>query len=252
MGLVGPAKTLLSHIPGTSVVDLDAGCCGMAGSFGYAPRPLRGVARHRRAQALSRGAGEGRRGRGRRGGHIVPASDRRLHGREGAASGGAAGESASLTRLSTFHLLQLCPLYFPLLYESGLVVPWRARGRHGRQLLLRRSTWASSHWHWRGSSACTSGSMSLNDVLSGFPGAAVPDARGRDPAVHAGAVERNARPRRARGRSRVPRQCRPHPGDVLRARVDHRVARTGERRHGRDARADGDGGRGTRVRSRRS
>ena len=36
MGLGGPAKTLLSQIPGTSVVDLDAGCCGMAGSFGYA------------------------------------------------------------------------------------------------------------------------------------------------------------------------------------------------------------------------
>jgi FAD/FMN-containing dehydrogenase/Fe-S oxidoreductase len=36
MGLVGPAKTMLSHIPGASVVDLDAGCCGMAGSFGYA------------------------------------------------------------------------------------------------------------------------------------------------------------------------------------------------------------------------
>jgi len=36
MGLVGPAKTMLSHIPGTSVVDVDAGCCGMAGSFGYA------------------------------------------------------------------------------------------------------------------------------------------------------------------------------------------------------------------------
>ena len=35
-GLVGPAKTLLSQIPGTTVVDLDAGCCGMAGSFGYA------------------------------------------------------------------------------------------------------------------------------------------------------------------------------------------------------------------------
>jgi Fe-S oxidoreductase len=36
MGLVGAAKTTLSHIPGVSVVDLDAGCCGMAGSFGYA------------------------------------------------------------------------------------------------------------------------------------------------------------------------------------------------------------------------
>jgi FAD/FMN-containing dehydrogenase/Fe-S oxidoreductase len=35
MGLVGAAKRLLAAIPGTSVVDLDAGCCGMAGSFGY-------------------------------------------------------------------------------------------------------------------------------------------------------------------------------------------------------------------------
>ena len=36
MGLVGPSKAMLSHIPGVNVVDLDAGCCGMAGSFGYA------------------------------------------------------------------------------------------------------------------------------------------------------------------------------------------------------------------------
>ena len=35
MGLLAPALALLSRIPGTSVVDLDAGCCGMAGSFGY-------------------------------------------------------------------------------------------------------------------------------------------------------------------------------------------------------------------------
>ena len=35
MGLVGAARTMLSHIPGASVIDLDAGCCGMAGSFGY-------------------------------------------------------------------------------------------------------------------------------------------------------------------------------------------------------------------------
>jgi Fe-S oxidoreductase len=36
MGLVAPAKSLLASVPGASVVDLDAGCCGMAGSFGYA------------------------------------------------------------------------------------------------------------------------------------------------------------------------------------------------------------------------
>jgi FAD/FMN-containing dehydrogenase/Fe-S oxidoreductase len=35
MGLVGPARTMLAEIGGTTVVDLDAGCCGMAGSFGY-------------------------------------------------------------------------------------------------------------------------------------------------------------------------------------------------------------------------
>jgi Fe-S oxidoreductase len=35
MGLLAPAKALLAKIPGTTVVDLDAGCCGMAGSFGY-------------------------------------------------------------------------------------------------------------------------------------------------------------------------------------------------------------------------
>jgi Fe-S oxidoreductase len=35
--LAGTAATvtLLQSIPGTDVVELDAGCCGMAGSFGY-------------------------------------------------------------------------------------------------------------------------------------------------------------------------------------------------------------------------
>jgi FAD/FMN-containing dehydrogenase/Fe-S oxidoreductase len=32
---IGPAMQLLSRIPGCEVVDPDAGCCGMAGSFGY-------------------------------------------------------------------------------------------------------------------------------------------------------------------------------------------------------------------------
>ena len=35
MGLVAPAKALLSRIPSCTVIDLDSGCCGMAGSFGY-------------------------------------------------------------------------------------------------------------------------------------------------------------------------------------------------------------------------
>lgn len=35
MGLAPAARALLSRIPQATVVDLDAGCCGMAGSFGY-------------------------------------------------------------------------------------------------------------------------------------------------------------------------------------------------------------------------
>ncbi|MBY0528507.1 MAG: hypothetical protein K2R98_34270 [Gemmataceae bacterium] len=32
---VGPLMKLLRRIPGAEVIDVDAGCCGMAGSFGY-------------------------------------------------------------------------------------------------------------------------------------------------------------------------------------------------------------------------
>ena len=35
MGRLAPTKALLGRIPGSAIVDLDAGCCGMAGSFGY-------------------------------------------------------------------------------------------------------------------------------------------------------------------------------------------------------------------------
>ena len=69
MGLVAPAKTLLSRIPGATVVDLDAGCCGMAGSFGYAREHYdvsRAIGERKLLPAVR---GEGRRRRGRRGGH---------------------------------------------------------------------------------------------------------------------------------------------------------------------------------------
>jgi Fe-S oxidoreductase len=36
MGLTAASVRLLSSIPGSTVMSLDAGCCGMAGSFGYA------------------------------------------------------------------------------------------------------------------------------------------------------------------------------------------------------------------------
>ena len=35
MGLTKATIALLSRVPSAAVVDLDAGCCGMAGSFGY-------------------------------------------------------------------------------------------------------------------------------------------------------------------------------------------------------------------------
>ncbi len=35
MGLLDATRSLLARIPSANVVDLDAGCCGMAGSFGY-------------------------------------------------------------------------------------------------------------------------------------------------------------------------------------------------------------------------
>ena len=38
MGLLGATVSLLGRIPGAKVVDLDAGCCGMAGSFGYSKK----------------------------------------------------------------------------------------------------------------------------------------------------------------------------------------------------------------------
>ena len=35
MGMLDATKSLLARVPGAQVMDLDAGCCGMAGSFGY-------------------------------------------------------------------------------------------------------------------------------------------------------------------------------------------------------------------------
>ena len=69
------------RIPGATVVDLDAGCCGMAGSFGYM-RDHFEVSRaigERRLLPAARDARRRRRARGQR--RVVPASDRGLHRR---------------------------------------------------------------------------------------------------------------------------------------------------------------------------
>jgi Fe-S oxidoreductase len=79
MALAAPATALLSRIPGATVTDLDAGCCGMAGSFGYAVEHY----------DVSRAIGERKllRPRGAYGrrravaGDFVPASGRAFHRR---------------------------------------------------------------------------------------------------------------------------------------------------------------------------
>ena len=98
MGLAGAAAALLRRIPGATVTDLDAGCCGMAGSFGYA-------ATH---YDVSRAIGERKllpaaRALGPDGvlvaaGHVVPASGQRLRRRCTPAPGGAAAFALWRTR----------------------------------------------------------------------------------------------------------------------------------------------------------
>ena len=86
MGLAAPAKALLSRIPSAKVIDLDAGCCGMAGSFGYT-RDHYDVSRaigERKLLPAARAHGA-RLGAGRRR-HILPSPGRRLRRRHGGAS----------------------------------------------------------------------------------------------------------------------------------------------------------------------
>ena len=76
---MGPTLRLLRRIPGAEVVDLDAGCCGMAGSFGYEVEHYevsRLVGEQRLLPGRARGGPETRRGRP---GLLVPAPDRALH-----------------------------------------------------------------------------------------------------------------------------------------------------------------------------
>ena len=91
MGLVSPAKTILSHIPGRACRRSRCRVLWNGGVVRLCPRPLRPVARDRRAQAVSGRAQQGRGIRGCRGRHILPAPDRRLHGRDSNPSSRPAG-----------------------------------------------------------------------------------------------------------------------------------------------------------------
>ncbi|MEZ5399557.1 MAG: FAD-linked oxidase C-terminal domain-containing protein [Bryobacteraceae bacterium] len=61
MGLLAPVKALLGRVPGAEVVDLDAGCCGMAGSFGYSKEhfDVSAAIGERRLLPAARAMGEG-------------------------------------------------------------------------------------------------------------------------------------------------------------------------------------------------
>ena len=55
MGLLGATVSLLSRIPAATVVDLDAGCCGMAGSFGYSHYDVSQAVAERKLLPAARG-----------------------------------------------------------------------------------------------------------------------------------------------------------------------------------------------------
>jgi FAD/FMN-containing dehydrogenase/Fe-S oxidoreductase len=59
MGLLPPTLQLLSRIPEACVVDLDAGCCGMAGSFGYTHHDVSSAIAERKLLPAARTMKEG-------------------------------------------------------------------------------------------------------------------------------------------------------------------------------------------------
>ena len=57
MGMVPATLSMLGRIPGSTVINLDTGCCGMAGSFGYARRHYNvstAIANHRLLPAVKK------------------------------------------------------------------------------------------------------------------------------------------------------------------------------------------------------
>jgi Fe-S oxidoreductase len=59
MGMLGATVSLLSRIPSAQVVDLDAGCCGMAGSFGYSHYDVSSAIAERKLMPAARAMKEG-------------------------------------------------------------------------------------------------------------------------------------------------------------------------------------------------
>ena len=185
MGLLAPAKALLGRIPGATVVDLDAGCCGMAGSFGYA----------REHFEVSRAIGERR---------LLPAA-RSLDAGAVLVAGGTScrHQVADFTGVRALHpgaIADPCALNPRDAREApcmslavisvcalALAVVVSCVSRLNVGVLAVALAWIVGVYI---------GGMPVTTVMSGFPEPAVPDAGRCHAAVHARAVERHARPAR--------------------------------------------------------
>ena len=100
MGLLPSAKALYGRIPEANVIDPDAGCCGMAGSFGYSHDHFE-VSRQIGERRLLPAVRNSRSGHiGRRFRILLPPSDQRLHRRQGDASGRLPPVPARRARMS--------------------------------------------------------------------------------------------------------------------------------------------------------
>ena len=187
----------------STVVDAEAGCCGMAGSFGYG----------RDHYEVSRAIGERRlfpavRARGE--GTVVVAAGTSCRHQIHDFTGAEAVHPAVLLRSL---LLGRVP-YMNLAWLSlGALV--RRDDRELRVRDERRRPRAGAGVAGRRLRRRPRPQRRARRLS----GAALSHARRRHADVHAGAVERHARPRGARGRPRLSRQRRLDSGDVLRAGV---------------------------------
>ena len=232
MGLVGPSKAMLSHIPGVNVVDLDAGCCGMAGSFGYAHDHYdvsRAIGERKLFPAVRNKAGDRWSSRpAHRAGIRLPIS--RARGQFIRPSSWTACFADHIpppdlrltsTRgfdLYTSHFSDLMTLAWLSLGALVIAMIVSCFSTLNVGVLALALAWIVGVYL---------GSMSLNDVLSGFPTQLFLTLAGVTLLLHAGTIERHARSCGACRRPHLSRQHRPHPGDVFPARVGHRVARAG-------------------------
>jgi Fe-S oxidoreductase len=78
-GAMAAVTRTLELVPNLEVEVIEAGCCGMAGAFGYAARALRDVATDRRVGTATGGASGSARMSDRRGRRELPPTDRPHH-----------------------------------------------------------------------------------------------------------------------------------------------------------------------------